>query len=131
VTVFLPPGGGGGDEVVRLARLELQSSRSGAETSKCNREVHEGFRLVADRHNFGSRTCNPTRVKLFSGDAVYHMLLSGVLGADDVELVVLPGEVPLVHVHDVVSVVNSEDGVAGVPVHLVCLGGHGGGDDAH
>lgn len=40
---------------------------------------------------------------------------------NDVDLVVLPGLIALVDVNDVVSVVNAENGIGGVPVDVVAL----------
>ena len=118
--VEIPPGGGG-DEVVVLTGSELQTSRRGTEVPEGDGEVLELLRLVADGHNLGSGTCHTTGLELVLADAVDDVLLQRVLGTDDIELVVLPGEVAVVDVHDVVGVVYPEDGVGAVPVDHVDL----------
>ena len=121
--VEIPPGGGG-DEVVVLARLELHPSWCGGEGPEGDGEVHEGAGLVADGHYLGSGACHTTGLELLLGDAVDDVLLLGVFRTDQVELVVLPGKVPGVDVQHVI--LRPELGVGGVPVEEVCLHGRGG-----
>ena len=114
-------GRGRGDEVVGLARLELQRRGVGAEAPKRDGKVAEALRLVAHGHNLGTRVRHPTAEVLVLGHAVDDVLLPGV-GADDVKLVVLRGHTALVHLQHVVSVIQPEDWVGTVPVHKVCVG---------
>ena len=93
---------GGGDEVVVPAWPELQSARGGREAPEGDGEVHEGLRLVADCHNAWPWVGYPTRFKLLALHAVDDVLLGGgraglVHRADEVDLVVLRGQVALVH----------------------------------
>ena len=57
-----------------------------------------------------------------SGHAVDHMVLLTVLGTDQVELVILLGKVALIHCEKAGHVPVTEQGVGGVPVHIVVLG---------
>ena len=110
----------GGDEVVVLPRLELHPTRCGRERPERDREVHEAVRLVADGHYLRPGVGNSTRLKVFFADTVDHMLLT-VLRTNQVKLVVFPGQVALVHIDDVLRVVDPEHGVGAVPVDEVCL----------
>lgn len=81
--------------------------------------------LVADGDDAGHRVRDAARVVLFLGhiidDVLLHVFFLGsrpVHGADDVHLVVLERDVPLVHVDYVVRVVYSEDWIRGVPVNI-------------
>ena len=47
------------------------------------------------------------------------MFLQTVVRTDDVELIILPGLVSFIDIHDMLRVVNPEDGVGGVPVDAV------------
>ncbi len=82
------PGVGGGDEVVGVARLELQPTRGGAEGPEGDGEVEEPLGPVADGHNLGPGTGDPAVHVLLSAHAVDNMLLLGV-GTDEVQLVIL------------------------------------------
>ena len=73
------------------------------------------MRSVADCHNLGTGVRYPARVKLLLRDTVDDMLLCRTDRTDNVELVILPGKVVLVHIHNVVGVVYSENGVGRVP----------------
>jgi len=118
--------GGGGDEIVILSRFKLQSTGGGAEGSECDCEVHETVWFVTNCHNFWSWIGHSARVVFLLRDTVDHMLFSGVLRTDQMELVILPGKVVIVHVNNVFSVVKSEGRVGGVPVDKVGLHGGGG-----
>ena len=61
-----------------------------------------------------------TGIKLLLGDTVDHMFLLGVEWTDDVDLVVFPGQISLVDIHDMVRVVNSKHGVGCVPIKVMC-----------
>ena len=113
--------GGGGDEVVALARPELHAPGGGREGAEGDGEVLEVLLLLADGHNLGPGAAHPAVVEVLDGDAVDDVLLHGVLGTHQVKLVVLPGQVVLVHVDDVVGVVYTEYWVGAVPVDKVCL----------
>ena len=114
-------GRGRGDEVVGLARLELQRRGVGAEAPERYGKVAEALRLVAHCHNLWSRVGDPAAEVLVLGHAVDDVLLPGV-GTDDVQLVVLRGHAALVHLQHVVRVIQPEDGVGTVPVHKVGVG---------
>ena len=116
--VQVPPGGGG-DEIIVLSRLELQAPWGGTERPERYGEVHEAFRLVTYGHYFRSVTGHSARLELLLRHAVHHVLLLGVLGADQVELVILPREVPVVDIHDVICVVDAEEGICRVPINFV------------
>ena len=93
---------GGGDEVVVPTRSELQSARGGREAPEGDGEVHESLRLVADCNDAWPWVGHPTRFKLLALHAVDDVLLVGwsaglVHRADEVNLVVLRGQVALVH----------------------------------
>ena len=114
--------GGGGDEIVILTGSELQPPRGGAEVPEGDGEVLELLGFVADGHNLGPGVCHTAGAKLLLRHAVDDVLLQGVLGTDDVQLVVLPGQVARVDVHDMPGVVDPEDRVGAVPVYHVDLG---------
>jgi len=105
------------DEINILAGFELEASGDGTEGSECDGEVLETLRSIANGHNLGSRVGYPAGVKLLLGDTVDHMFLLGVEGTDDVHLVILPRKVSSVHIHDMVGVVHSKNGVGRVPEH--------------
>ena len=83
-------GGGGGDKIIILSRFELQSSRSGTKVAEGDGEVLELLGFVTDGYDCWSMITDPTRVKVFLGDAIDHVLFACVLGTDQVELIVLP-----------------------------------------
>ena len=112
--------GRGGDQVVALPWLELQPPGGRREGPEGDGEVLEPLLTLADRHYLRPGAGHPAVVKVLDGDAVDDMLLQGVLGADQVQLVVLPGQVALIHVNDVICVVNPEHRVRAVPVDKVC-----------
>ena len=109
----------GGDEVICLARLELQPPGGGGECPEGDGEVHEALRLVADGHNLRLGVGHPAALELLLGHAVHNVFLQGVVRADQVELVILPGQVPVVDIHNVICVVNAEDGICCVPINFV------------
>ena len=117
--------GGGGDEIVILTGSELQPPRGGAEVPEGDGEVLELLGFVADGHNLGSLITDPAGLELVLTDAVDDVLLCRVLGTDEVQLVVLPGQVAHVHINHIVRVVQPEDGVGRVPEHEVGLDGCG------
>jgi len=108
---------GSGDEVIVLPGFELEASGDGTEGPEGDGEVLEVLRFVTNGHNLGSRVGYPAGVKLLLGDTVDHMFLLGVEGTDDVHLVILPRKVSSVHIHDMVGVVHSKNGVGRVPEH--------------
>ena len=119
-----------GNEVVVLSRPELQTARGGGERPEGDGEVAEAVGRVTDGHDLGLGVGDATRVKLLAADAVDNVGLRELgarLGhrADDVDLVVLPGQVAGVDVHNVVGVVQPEHGVVLVPVDVVQLLGTG------
>ena len=104
--------------------MELQASRSWGEGSEGDGEVHEPVRPVTDGHDSGLGVGDPAGLVLFLADTVDDMLLwvaGARLGdrADQVDLVIFPGQVAFVDVHNVVCVVNAEHGVVPVPVDVV------------
>lgn len=81
--------------------------------------------FVANSDDARRRVRDAARIVLFLGhvvdDVPLDVLLLGsraVDGADDVHLVVLERDVALVHVDDVVRVVNAEDWIRGIPVNI-------------
>ena len=117
--------GGGGDEVVLLARGELQGPGCGGEGPEGDGEVHEPPRSVAHGHNPRPRTAHSARLKLLLVHAVYHVLLLPPPlphhGADEVDLVVLPGQVVLIDSDD--HGLLAGHGRGGVPVDISHLTG--------
>ena len=111
--------GGGGDEIVILTRFELQSTRGGAEVTEGDGKVLELLGFVANSDNGWSVVTHSTRVEVLLGHAVDHVLLASVLGTDQVELVILPGQIPIVDIHNVICVVDGEDGICRVPINFV------------
>ena len=65
----------GGDEVICLARLELQPPGGGGECPEGDGEVHEALRLVADGHYLGLGVGHSAALKLLSGHAVDNVFL--------------------------------------------------------
>ncbi len=123
--------GGGGNEVVVVAWVELEAAWGGGEAAEGDGEVHEAVGLIADCHDPGLGVGNPAGLILLLGDTVDDVALRRVPGAslgnwaDEVDLVVLPGEVATVDVDNVVSVVDPEHGVVPVPVDVVDVLGRG------
>jgi len=81
-------------------------------------------RLVADGHNLGFGIGDPAGVELLFADTVDNMRLwvsDSCFGerANDVHLVIFPGLVAGVDVHNVVRVVQPEHGIGPVPVNVV------------
>jgi len=119
----------GGYEVVVLARSELETSRCWTETPEGDGELELPVGLVADGDHPRVRLADPTAVVLLLAHVVDDVPLSLLPPsrtpampchwADDVQLVVLEGQVARVHVHDVVRVVDPEDRVGAVPVEAV------------
>ena len=108
--------------------MELQASRSWGEGSEGDGEVHEPVRPVADGHNPGLGIGDPAGLVLFLADTIDDMLL-WVAGArlgdrtDEVDLIVL------LHINDMIGVVDSEHWAGVVPVnkvHLLCSGSRDG-----
>ena len=98
--------------------MELQTSRGGSEGPEGDGEVHEGVRFVADGHNSRLGVGYTAGVKLLSAHGVDHMGLRVKRSrarhwADQVDLVVL------LHIHDVVGVVNPEHWALTIPMHVV------------
>ena len=109
----------GGDEVICLARLELQAPGGGGEGPEGDGEVHEALRLVADGHNLGLGVGHSAALEFLLGHAVHNVFLQGVVGADQVQLVILPRQIPVVDIHNVICVVDAEDGICRVPINFV------------
>jgi len=111
-------GTGCGYEIVALPRLELHLHGGGGEGTKGDGEVHKILWLVTDSDNSWFRICNSAAVELVLVDAVDDVLLGGVHPgrADDVDLVVLPGMVVLVHLYHMIR--TTKYGVGYVPIHI-------------
>ena len=109
---------GCGDEVVALPRLELHLHGGGGEGPEGDGEVHKILWLITDCDDSWFRICDSASVELVLIDAVDDVLLGGVPpgGADDVDLVVLPGMVVLVHLDHRVG--TTEYGVGNIPIHI-------------
>jgi len=105
----------GGDEINVLSGFELEASGDGTERPEGDGEVLEALRFITNSHNLWSRVGYPAGIKLLLGDTVDHMFLLGVKWTDDVDLVVLPRKVSLVHIHDMIRVVHSEYRIGCVP----------------
>jgi len=56
-----------------------------------------------------------------SGHAVDNMVLLAVLGTDEVELIILLRKIALVHCDEVGGGSVTEQGVGGVPIHIMVL----------
>ena len=116
------PWGWGGDEVVGLARPELQSPGRRAEVPEGDGEVAQAaVRLVTDGHDLGPWVGDPAGHVLLPAHAVHDVALPRLIGTDEVHLVRLRARV---HIHDVVRVVDFEHRIGRVPVDKVC-GGRG------
>ena len=102
-----------------MARFELEASGDGTEGSKRDGEVLETLRSITNGHNLGSRVGYPAGVKLLLGDTVDHMFLLGVEWTDDVDLVVLPRKISLVHIENMIGVVHSEHGICRIPIKIM------------
>ena len=117
--------GGGGDEVVLLPWGELQGPGGGGEGPEGDGEVHEAPGSVADRHDPRCGAADSAGLELLLVHTVDHVLLLLLPlphhWADQVDLVVLPGQVPLVD-HDGDGAV-CEAGRGGVPVDIPNRGG--------
>ena len=107
---------GGGDQIVILSRFKLESSGSGAEGSECDGEVHELLRFVANCHNFWPWISHSAIVKLFFRNTVDDMLFKRVMRTNEIQLIILPWKVSVIHIHDMISIVYSEYGIGGVPI---------------
>ncbi len=101
-------GVGSGDEVIGVAWLEFQPTGSGTEGPEGDGEVEEPLGPVADGHNLGPGTRDPAVHVLLSAHAVDDMLLFRAR-ADNVQLIVLPGQVTTVHIHHMVCIVCPEN----------------------
>jgi len=126
-----------GDEEVVLARVELQPSWCRTKRPESDGELLLFTGFITDCDYAGIRLTDATTIILLLGHVVDDVLLqvlvpvpggAPVPRADQVHLVVLPRHVTLIYVHDVVGVVDPEDGVGRVPVQVVYPGGPGGGE---
>ena len=86
------------------------------------------MRLVADGNHPGVGIGDPARVVLVLTHAVddiglhvVAMRARAINGANDIDLVVLPGLVAAIDVDDVIGVVDAEDGVRRVPMNVMTL----------
>jgi len=105
----------GRDEINVLSRFELEASGDGTERPEGDGEVLEALRFVTNSHNLWSRVGYPAGIKLLLGDTVDHMFLLGVEWTDDVDLVVLPGKVSLVNIHNMLGVINPKYRIGWIP----------------
>ena len=109
--------------------LQKNSKRTGFFSApESYREVHQFMRLVADGDHPGVGVGDPARVVLVLAHAiddvglhVVAMRARTINGANDIDLVVLPGLVAAIDVDDVIGVVDAEDRVRRVPVNVVAL----------
>lgn len=109
------------NEIVIVAGQELQTARLRRERPERDREEHELLRLIADGNDARIRVRNAARLVLHFADIVDDVLLRFVVErarlvdrTDDVHLVVLERQIALVHVDDVIGVVDAETvGVGG------------------
>ena len=117
------PLAGGGNEEVLLAGSELQAPGGRGEAPEGDGEVHEGGAglLVADGHDPGPGAGHAAPLELLPVHAVDDVLLRAVPGTDQVQLVVLPRQVALVH-RDCDGPAHGA-GSGGVPVHVPHLTG--------
>lgn len=102
-------------KVVVVSGEELEAARGGRERPECDGEVHELLRLVAHRNDPRIRVRDAARLVLGLAHVVDDELLRLVVErarlvhrTDDVDLVVLERQIPLVYVDDVVRVVDPE-----------------------
>lgn len=117
--------GRGADEVVIVAREELEAPGLRRERPERDGEVHRFARLVAHRYHPRTRVRYPTCLVLLLGHVVDDVLLSIVIdvrvrriyGTYYIDLIVLEHRVVFVHVNYVICVVYSKYGIRGVPVH--------------
>ena len=116
------PGCGGGDEIIFLTRFELQTSWTGTEWTKGDGSKLSWIGLVTDHHLLRPGVGHSAGDELMPGHAVDHVVLLAVLGTDEVELVILIGKITLIHCDHVGGVPVTEQGVGGVPVHIMMLG---------
>ena len=86
------------------------------------------MRFAAHGYNFGPGISNTTRFIFFAADTVNdvpfgHLDVGFGNGANDIDLIVFPGQVARVDIHDVIGVVQSEHGVGSVPVDIMNFSG--------
>jgi len=105
------PLGGGGDEIVTLSWFELHPTRGRRKVPKSDGNILEALRFITDRYNLRSLAGDSATLELLLTDTVDHVLLLAVLRTHQVELVILPGKVTLVHIDDIVRIVQTKDGV--------------------
>lgn len=117
------------DEVVVLAGTKLQTPRLRSERSEGNGEIHELVRLVTHGDDARRRVSDPARVVLLLAHIIYNIFLSlliaGVLiidWTDDIDLIILKGDIAFVDIYDVVCVVYPEYRVGSIPVYVMHLG---------
>ena len=84
--------------------------------------------FAAHSYNFGPGISNATRFIFFTADTVNdmpfgHLDIGFGNGANDIDLIVFPGQVARVDIHDVICVIQSEHGVGSVPVDVMNFSG--------
>ncbi len=109
--------------------MKFEATRSWSKRSERDGEVHEVIRPIANCDDSRIWLSDSARLELFFGDQVDDVpLLPGFIqvglvdGANDVDLIIFRWMIAGVHVNDVVSLIDSEDRVRGVPVDVVNLG---------
>lgn len=110
-----------------MTRFELEGAGRWRERSEGDGEIHDFVWLVTDSNNFGIWVGDSARVVLLLGHTVDHILLVVqsvsltrlVHRTNNVGLVILPRQVALIDINDVIGVVNPEYGIGHVPVDIV------------
>jgi len=113
-----------GDEKIFLSRFELQSTRARTERSKGDGSELSWVCLVTHHHLLRPGVGHPTGHELMLAHTVDHMVLLVVLGTDQMKLIIFLWKVALIHCDSVGVVLVTEQGVGGVPIHIVMLGTH-------
>lgn len=114
---------GGGDEVVVLAGPELQASRGRTERSECYCCLQLSLRFITDCHDPWFTVCNSAAFIFFFADIIDDISLPSrrpgppaILGTHYIDLIVLPGKISLVHIHDMVCVVYPKYRIGRIPM---------------
>ncbi len=98
-----------------MSRPEFETSRLRSKRAERDGKVHQFVRFVTDGDNPWIWVRNPARVVLFFRHVINDVLFSivfvssrSVNWTDDVDLVVLEGNVVFIHVDDVIRIVYPE-----------------------